>query len=404
VWLHRRLGFGLDAEAQAAVTGRGPAAELDAMIEGALVAQPDAWVDAELPDDPRDRQARIAAVTGWLAQMRGTSQPLLDRVAWLWHGHFVSSLDKVRVGRAMVEQIRLFRRIGLGEFGALAREVTIDWAMLRYLDLATSTGAEPNENYARELLELFTIGVGEFDEADVAGVARALTGWRVGRDGVVQFVARRHDDSPQNVLGATGVHDLDTVIDALRGHPALPRFITASIARDVLGDVDAGLVDDLAATFAVDLDVSALVRALGDAGIAGAGSSMVSAPVPWLVTALRATGAQPSTPQLIRGLRAVGQTPMLPPNVGGWPGGRAWLAADTIVARTNLAMLVAESVDPGSALIAACESVDVDRIAELLTIYEAGFGAATSAALRSPAASPVQRLALAMVSPEFVVV
>jgi uncharacterized protein (DUF1800 family) len=402
VWLHRRLGFGLDAEAQAAVTVRGPAAELDDLIERALVAQPDAWIDAELPNDPRDRQARVRAVTGWLAQMRATTQPLLDRVAWLWHGHFVSSLDKVRAGRAMVEQIRLFRRIGMGEFGRLVREVTIDPAMLRYLDLATSTAVEPNENYARELMELFTVGIGEFGEADVAGVARALTGWRVGRDGVVQFVARRHDDSPQNVLGATGVDDLDSVVDALRAHPALPRFVAATLAREVLGDDD--LVDDLASTFAAGLDVSSLVRALGEAGIAGAGSPMISAPVPWLVTAMRVTGATPPDRQVLRGLRAAGQTPMLPPNVGGWPGGPAWFAADSIVARTNLAMLVAESVDRGSAIMAACESADVDRIAELLTIYEAGFGAATSAALRSPTATPVQRLALALVSPEFVVV
>jgi uncharacterized protein (DUF1800 family) len=404
VWLHRRLGFGLDPVAQQQVTDRGPAAELDTMIAAAASPQPDAWDDADLPYDPQNREARLAAVTGWFAQLRNTAQPLLDRVAWIWHGHFVSSLDKVRSGRAMVDQIRLFRRAGLGAFPDLVRAVTIDPAMLRYLDLATSTGEQPNENYARELMELFTLGVGQFGEDDVQSVARALSGWRVDRDGTVRFVPRRHDGTPQAVLGVDGVNDLDSVVAALAAHPALPQFVARAVAAEVLGDVEPGVIDELAETFAATLDVASLVRAVGDAGLAGSTSPMVSAPLPWLATALRVTGAQPDPRVVLRGLRATGQVPMLPPNVGGWPRGAAWFATDSIVARSNLAVVIAESVPSDSALIAACEAADADRIAELLTLYEGGVGAATAAAIGARSASPVQRLAVALVSPEFVVV
>ena len=108
--------------------------------------------------------------------MVASPQPLVERMAWLWHGHFVSVFDKVKVGRLMVDQIRLFRSLGLGAFPDLLRAVTIDPAMMWYLDLRTSTGTEPNENFAREVLELFTLGVGNYAEADVQAGAKALTG------------------------------------------------------------------------------------------------------------------------------------------------------------------------------------------------------------------------------------
>ncbi|MEA3184092.1 MAG: hypothetical protein QOJ74_569, partial [Ilumatobacteraceae bacterium] len=161
-WLHRRAGFGLGLPDLEDAVSRGSAAEIDRLLspdamQAAVVADP--WNDRDLPLQ-RDRAVAVKAITTWLDHMVVTQTPLVDRIAWFWHGHFVSALDKVKVARLMVDQIRLFRRDGLGSFAALLRAVTIDPAMLLYLDGTDSTGDSPNENYGREVLELFTLGVG----------------------------------------------------------------------------------------------------------------------------------------------------------------------------------------------------------------------------------------------------
>ena len=162
IWLHRRAGFGLSSDRQREVTDRGVDSELESMLATvepteALATSIDPWDNDLLPFDPRDRESRSYAIDSWLNHLVVTDQPLVDRLAWLWHGHFVSSLEKVKVARYMVDQVRLFRAKGFGSFVELLRAVTIDPAMMDYLDLRTSTGSDPNENYAREMMELFTL-------------------------------------------------------------------------------------------------------------------------------------------------------------------------------------------------------------------------------------------------------
>ena len=166
---------------------RGASAELQTLLaavvqEAAVAADP--WDDEQLPIEPNVYEATVHAIGTWVETMVAGASPLVDRVAWMWHGHFVSALDKVRIARAMVEQVRLFRRAGLGPFRELLRSVTIDPAMLIYLDLRTSTGEQPNENYARELLELFALGEGNYTEADAQAIAlwefRDEEGRRIG--------------------------------------------------------------------------------------------------------------------------------------------------------------------------------------------------------------------------------
>ena len=142
--------------------------------------------------------------------------------------------------------------------------------MLVFLDGATSKGTAPNENFGRELLELYTVGVGNFTEADVKAAAAALTGWVVRRrDGwKVRFVPARHDDTPQTLLGVDGVHDADTTIAAATSSQACPVFLASKLGRYLLGDIDDATVLALAATFAnADLDISALARATLGAGV-----------------------------------------------------------------------------------------------------------------------------------------
>jgi uncharacterized protein (DUF1800 family) len=385
-----------------AATARGPAEELRRLIAAVPAdSRPDPWDDAKLPLDPRDQPSRLYAIQAWLDALVASTQPLVDRMAWLWHGHFVSGIDKVRVGRLMADQIRLFRSQGLGPFPTLLRAVTIDPAMLVYLDLRTSTGSAPNENYAREVLELFALGAAHFTEADVKAGARALTGWTlVGGD--AQFVSRRHDNTPVRYLETDGVHDLDTVVAAIVARPELAELVAGVVAFELLGTAPDDLVSRLAASFrSSGLDLRSLVGATLQAGIDGTTEPIVLGPVLWLVQAQRVTGAKVDDGRRLALLRAAGQLPMLPPNVAGWPGGAAWFAAGTVVARTNLAAVVAAGTPADAAVMAASRGTDLAALAAALGLPEP-FGDATAAVLG--AARPgAPRLALALSSPDFVI-
>ena len=409
IWLHRRAGFGLSPSELREALGRGAGAELRRLIDPSGAGAPattDPWDDSLLPYDPQDQVSKVHSVAAWVEQMVLTEQPLVDRMALMWHGHFVSAIDKVRIARLMVDQVRLFRSSGLGSFRDLLRAVSIDPAMLVYLDLRTSTGSEPNENYARELMELFTLGEGQYSEADVKAGAVALTGWTLTLAAGLRFAPRLHDDTPQTYLGVDGVHDLDTVIDAVMAHPAMPVFVASTVAAELLGDVDEGVVQELAAAFTSSgFDVRTLVKATLEHGLAGESSPILLAPVPWLVQAMRMTGAPFPQGDLQRRfgqlLDAAGQMPMKPPNVAGWPGGAAWLGASSMVARANLAALVAAAATDAGVLSAAGGS-DPGRLAEALGLPSAGFSASTSAALAA-VPSGRQRLAVALVAPEFLI-
>ncbi|MDO8390675.1 MAG: DUF1800 family protein [Actinomycetota bacterium] len=401
VWLHRRAGFALAGAALDEAIGRGSAAELQRLLAPAAAAA-DPWDDALLPIDPQDFPSKQYAINRWVDTMVAAEQPLVERMAWIWHGHFVSALDKVRFARAMVIQVRLFRAAGLGPLRGLLRAVTVDPAMMLYLDLHTSTGTEPNENYARELLELFALGEGNYTEADVQAGAAALTGWTLERgEATVQFRPRRHDDSPQRYLGVQGVHDLDTVIDAVMGHASLPTWIAATLAWELLGTAPDDLVARLAEGFVQSgFDLRTLVGEVLQAGLDGATAPIVLAPVPWFVIASRATGAAPDRRTLAL-LRSAGQLPMLPPSVAGWPGGSAWFGSSSLVARADLAALMAATA-PAGPVVAAAGSSDLQALADALGLPSAGFAAESQAALDAAPAGR-DRLAVALLTPEFMI-
>jgi uncharacterized protein (DUF1800 family) len=355
-WLHRRAGFGLRPGELEAATGRGPAAELARLLDpdsAGIAAAGDPWDGIDLTATDRPRRLALEAIAAWVSALAGGQRPLDDRMTWLLHGWLVSAIDKVTSASMMVEQIRLFRRSWRSWYPDLLRAVTVDAAMLVYLDGRESTGTAPNENYSRELLELFALGVGNYTEADVQAGARALTGWVVRpRRGIVEFVADRHDDTPRPYLG-TEVHDVDTVIAAVGGHRAHAAFVARRIAVELLGTAPDDVVDELAATYASSGRAlqPVVARAL-ELGLGGASAPLVLGPLPWLVAALRSTGAD-VTAELIEQLRIAGQVPLVPPNVAGWPRGTAWFGTSTVVARTRMAALVAAAAPAGSAALEA---------------------------------------------------
>ena len=419
--LYRRAAFGLaPGELGEPQAPRGDAG-LDPVVgPGAHRGPPTParlWAGVDLPPIDSAESAKNA-IARWLDTFLSTPRPFEEWMAWYWHGHLVSGLSDVGFVPIMLAQLNLYRRRGLGDFRTLLRETTIDPAMLRYLNGDENTGDAPNENYSRELLELFGLGIGNYTEEDIRTGAVALSGWTVelvGQGtledptrGAARFVPRLHDDTPQRYLGRTGVRDLDTVIDAVVEHEACATFVASRFGRAVLGpDADQALLDDLAEDFrAADLDLRVLARGVLEAVAEGRVAELVLGPMPWLMSIQRATGA--TLPLLDRhlGLYHAGHLPMWPPNVSGWHGGVTWFSASTTAQRFSLAGQVAVATPEDNPVRQAAAESDLVALADALGRPE-GFSESTTAALSSSDLAPATDggtglLTVALSSPDMV--
>lgn len=402
-WLHRRAGFGLHPIELDDLAAAGPDAALAAMVAEGDEAIVDPWADVVLEREPSSRRQTVIS---WLRHFIATDQPFSDRRTWMLHGWLVSSLGTVNHPQLMADQIRLLRSSGGGDYAELLRSITIDAAMLVYLDGRSSTAEAPNENYGRELLELFSLGVGNYTEDDVKAASRALTGWVVSREPFeVRFVPRRHDDTPVTLLGDDAVHDVDSVIDAIVTQPAHARFVADRIAREYLGDPTdprlEGAVDELADAYdASGRRIDAVIERALRMGLDERRTSLVRAPVPWLVGSLRTCNVDIRRlgREQLQALPQLGQTPLLPPDVSGWPTGATWFTSSSMVARTGFAHAIAAATPPGEPILVALDDGDLDLAARRLGLAEP-FGPSTADAIRSQS-DPVNRLTLALVCPE----
>jgi len=222
--LLRRAGFGADPEAVRAAARAGLSATTDALLHPERT--PDGMDDdallarlAGLLPVPKNGGTPTQAVRmWWVHRMVSSPNPLVEKMTLFWHGHFTSK-DGEGQGDLLYLQNQMFRRSALGSFRTLAQAVSRDPEMLRYLNGNTNHKAHPNENYARELMELFTTGIGHYTEDDVKAAARAFSGWNL-RGGAFQFNPNQHDDGPKTFLGRTGNWNGDDIVDMLVGHPA----------------------------------------------------------------------------------------------------------------------------------------------------------------------------------------
>jgi uncharacterized protein (DUF1800 family) len=351
-------------------------------------------------------QARALGVW-WLDRMAAVDEPFAERMAWFWHGHFATSVQKVKFAMLMYRQNDTFRRLGRGDFRALARAMIIDPAMLVWLDGQGNQKGRPNENLAREFMELFTLGVGNYTEADVRQAARALTGWRLNyRTGTPFFSPARHDPGPETLLGHTGEFDAPGYVNLLVAEPASPRFIASRVWTRFVADSapDPATMDRLVAAYGPSHDITALVReAAGTPAFVDPGSVLVKEPVLWLVGALRALRLSASAlpPGALAGsLRGLGQVPFAPPNVGGWPAGVPWLTTAAALTRLRLARRLAAHGDI-SPVTATSPTGRIDAVAALLGLPR--FTDRTIAALKPLVDQPAQLVGLALASPEYTV-
>lgn len=287
----------------------------------------------------------------WLRRMIQTQRPLQEKMALFWHGHLVSGFPDVKLAEHMAMQLSLFRQMATGNFKDLMLAVSRDPAMLSYLDNNSNRKGRPNENYARELMELFTLGVGNYTEQDVKEAARAFTGWTFEGN---EFVVRRneHDDGGKTFLGHAGQWDGADVIDIVFQQPAASRHLPRKLFEFFvyLGPEDS-VLDELSRIFRnSNWSVKAVLRALFRSALfysPKARRAQVKSPVQLVVGAVRALGAHVPEQALLRAIDLMGQTLLYPPNVGGWPKGKGWINTATILVRYNFSSLLLDGRMPG---------------------------------------------------------
>lgn len=288
------------------------------------------------------RERRMALKAWWYREMLLTSSPLTEKMVLFWHNHFTSSLKKARWPQFMLRQNALFRQHALGNFGDLLHAVAFDAAMILYLDGQSNKAASPNENFARELVELFTLGEGHYDERDVKEIARAFTGWSVNRrTGQVVFDRAEFDSGDKVIFGETCRCNAHEALDRILKQEQVAVFIVEKLWRAFVSPApDGSEVRRLAGVFrASDYELKPLLRAmlLSDAfRDPGNRGTLVKSPVDLVIGTLRLNdqaGRRMLDRHLIGIHKALGQDLLDPPNVKGWPGHESWITSATVLTR-----------------------------------------------------------------------
>lgn len=282
-------------------------------------------------------QQGLALRGWWLQEMATTPSPVSEKMTLFWHNHFVSGQDKVKLASLMYRQNTLLRREALGNFATLLHDIAKDPAMMRYLDTASNRAGQPNENFAREVMELFTLGEGHYQEQDIREAARAFTGWGLDlRDGRFVNRPRLHDSDSKTVLGHSGRLDGDDVLDILLKQPETSRFVTRKLWRYLVSPTpDEARITPLASRFAANYEIKPLVRALLlTPNFWQSAGQQVKSPVELTVGTLRSFEVPVADWRVVAmQTRAMGQDVFNPPNVRGWPGGEAWINSNSLLLR-----------------------------------------------------------------------
>ena len=424
--LLNRAGFGATDSEIGALAPLSRAEAVDRLLEGArreAVLAPPAFVDEpflpyyrirDMNAEERMAELRMRLQQGlelrawWLREMLATDSPLTERMTLFWHGHFATSQQKVRSNRLMYRQNVLLRREALGNFGTLLHAIARDPAMLVYLDNAGSRREAPNENFAREVMELFTLGEGSYGERDVKEAARAFTGWSLDRDSGEYFYRRAwHDDGEKTVLGKTGRLDGTQVLDILLDRPETARLVVRKLWREFVSPTpDAATVNRWAEDFGKSrYEVKPLMRTLltSDAFWLPANrASLIKSPVDVVVGTLRTFAIRPMDLRPAAfACAALGQNPMAPPNVKGWPGGETWINSATLLGRRQWVERVFRGADPmAPAPMAEAPAGGANEMRRSLERGMAGYGFETERWSRTLAPNGsgqrVEKLVLAM--------
>ena len=358
--LLRRAGFGVTQAEHDRYQSMGLHATLDELVNFTKVEDTEAErLAAAVPVGQANRRN---PTLWWLVRIANTKRPLQEKMTFFWHGLLTSQLSVVRDPEAMIAQNEFFREHAFDTFPSILRGVSADRAMMVSLNVAGSQREAPNENYARELMELYSLGVGNYTEQDVREAARAFTGWQVPQErlaaGVINlqepvFRPARFDNGIKTFLGQSGNFRPDDIVDIITQQPASAQYITRRLfAFFIYPDPsDKDLQPFVDVYNKSDRSVGAVVEAMlrSDAFYSPrAYRSIVKSPTEYAISAIKALGLQETVGQLAGGgpygggrggganaLRDMGQVLFEPPNVAGWPGGPSWLNSTTVFARLN---------------------------------------------------------------------
>jgi uncharacterized protein (DUF1800 family) len=365
--LLRRAGFGGPPEEVAELASLGPGAAVDSLVdfppeepelEAELASHGSALAVRETDRGMRPESGLEALRSWWLYRMARTRHPLREKLALYWHGHFACAASKVGNDALILDQNELFRRLGAASFRELLLAVAADPAMLAFLDNRVSRKEHPNENWARELMELFTLGVDRYTQEDVREVARAFTGWTTPEPGARSFAfdPRMHDEDDKRIFGARlagrrgqrGVDEGREVIERILLRPECAEFLAGKLAAFFCaGEVPPRLASALAARLrSSGGSVREALRALFASRAfyaPGARFRLVKSPVELAAGAMRVLGVQnPHLVGLAPRLARMGQELFEPPSVAGWHGGVAWVQSASLLERSELARELSE--------------------------------------------------------------
>jgi uncharacterized protein (DUF1800 family) len=362
--LLRRAGLGGSAEEIDRIVGFGFPAAVDYLVDFHKTPQTDPdyrpsraaqprRMRKSLEDLPEERQREVREQlrvmtrvqlqeyrAWWVRRMVVTARPLEEKLTLFWHGHFTSGAEEVKSSRLIIEQNQLLRRHAAGRFGQLLRAICRDRAMLSYLNGASNRKDHPNENFARELLELFTLGEGHYTEKDVTEAARAFTGWGFDED-AFRFRRGQHDFGEKTFLGRTGNFDGDDIVDIILEQPAAADHIAEALVGFFVADEPPSpLIERIAAVLrASDFDIREAMRAIFKSREFYSPAAMharIKSPPEFVVGAVKSLEIPPDDCDFWTLARAIGETGQelfQPPNVKGWDGGPAWITSATLVGR-----------------------------------------------------------------------
>jgi len=421
----RRAGFGATGAQVDAVSGQNWSKYVDAALAADPVADPGA-VATPMPTPPAlrgpgkgasvaDRKEFNQQLAGqmtelsdwWVRRMVAVRQPIHEKLTLLWHNHFATSAQKVRSASDMAGQNRKLRSLSLGDFRTLAYSMLTDAAMMHWLDAQTSTAKAPNENLAREFMELFTLGHGNgYTEDDVRQGARALTGWVIRpATGQTTMVPKRHDQAAKTIFGVTRNFDADGFCDAVLAQPKSPQHVAGRLWQQLASDTtpSSQALDRLVTAYGPGRNLRALTHAiLTDDEFVGSRAAKVNTPVEWLVGVVRTMGVSVDAPARLKmvnsTLHALGQRPFYPPDVGGWPHGRVWMSTASADVRMRAASQLARAGDLSTVEDAAADD-RIDAVGYLIGV--GAWSDRTVKALEPLVSRPVQLVSAAVNTPEY---
>lgn len=344
--LVRRAGFGVTIEELEKLIQQGYEKSIDGLFR---LDGREAFESEMVPIEQSlaSQQDPAALASWWLLRMVETPCQFLEKATFFWHGHFATGAEKVADSVAMLNQYRLLRDNSLGSFAKMVQGISRDVAMLIYLDSTDNRKTRPNENYAREVMELFCLGPGNYNERDIKELARCFTGWEV-RQNRFRFNKYQHDTGRKSFLGRSGSFSGEEAIKIVLDQPATANFIARKLVRFFCTDneVDEPTLEPLAKSLRESkFDIGQALRQILTSRFFWSEKSIgqkVRSPVEMAVGLIRMLGLSTNMNDLRTRLTALGQLPMFPPNVKGWEGGRTWINASTFVERINLVRRLAD--------------------------------------------------------------